>query len=69
VRAMPLTVTENALVGAVVELSVSLYVSVRTVPVELTAALLNAGAVKSTVELLVVIARDVREIESFPTAS
>jgi hypothetical protein len=66
---MPLTVTENALVGAVVELSVSLYVRVRRVPVELTAALLNAGAVKSTVELLVVIARDVREIESFPTAS
>ena len=68
-RAVPLTVTENALVGAVVEFSVSLYVNVRTVPVELTAALLNAGAVKSTVELLVVIARDVREIESFPTAS
>jgi hypothetical protein len=66
---MPLTVTENALVGAVVEFSVSLYDSVRTVPVELTAALLNAGAVKSTVELLVVIARDVTEIESFPTAS
>jgi len=66
---MPLTVTENALVGAVVGFSVSLYVSVRTVPAELTDALLNAGAVKSTVELLVVIARDVREIESFPTAS
>jgi hypothetical protein len=66
---MPLTVTENALVGAVVEFSVSLYDSVRTVPVESTDALLNAGAVKSTVELLVVIARDVREIESFPTAS
>jgi hypothetical protein len=66
---MPLTVTENALVGAVVGFSVSLYDSVRTVPAELTDALLNAGAVKSTFELLVVIARDVREIESFPTAS
>jgi hypothetical protein len=66
---MPLTVTENALVGAVVELSVSLYASVRMVPVELTDALLNAGAVKSTFELFVVIARVVSEIESFPTAS
>ena len=37
---MPLTVTENALVGAVVEFSVSLYDSVRTVPAELTDALL-----------------------------
>ena len=54
---MPLTVTEYALVGAVVELSVSLYDSVRIVPAELIDVLLNAGAVKSTVELFVVIAR------------
>ena len=66
---MPLTVTEYALVGAVVELSVSLYDSVRIVPAELIDVLLNAGAVKSTVELFVVIARAVSEIESFPTAS
>jgi hypothetical protein len=61
---VPLTVTENALVGAVVEFSVSLYDSVRTVPAELTDALLNAGAVKSTVELFVVIGRVARDIES-----
>ena len=54
---------------AVVALNASLYVIVRTVPVEFTAAELNTGAVKSTVELFVVTDREDNESESLPIES
>ena len=58
----------NALVGAVVANSVSLYVSVNNVPAELTAAELNTGAVRSSVELLEADCES-REIASLPAVS
>jgi hypothetical protein len=67
-RVSPFTVTANADVEAVVAFNASLYVNVNVVPAVLTAAELNVGAVRSTVELFVTDC-DESEIASLPTVS
>jgi hypothetical protein len=65
--------TVKADAGAVVAFSDSLYVNVRMVPAVLIArgvpVVLMVGAVRSTVDELVVMVRDVSETASLPTRS
>jgi hypothetical protein len=68
-RVSPFTVTANADVEAVVAFNASLYVNVNVVPAVFTAAELNVGAVRSTVELFVTDCDVVIAPASLPTVS